>query len=136
MDKNLIFGERYTNIDLMNMFHCKNSGGIRYSKETKTLILITNGTQKVYKDTICNGEILYVGEGLRGDQDIVRGNKLLYKARVSDEDVQDILFFESDCGVYTFYGHAYVNRPPYQEYQNDINGQSRKVWIFPLKIVR
>lgn len=134
MNKKLIYGESYSNSDLMNIFHCKNSGGIRYSKGIDVLLLITNSAQEVYDDRMKDGEILYVGEGLRGDQDIVKGNKILYKSYYQHSGTT-MLFFEKCNDLYTFLGEVCVSRNPYQEMQKDIDGNLRKVWIFPLKII-
>ena len=47
----------------------------------------------------------------------------------------DVFLFEVfEAGNYIFQGQVTLSEDPYQEDQPDINGNLRKVWIFPLKI--
>lgn len=74
----------------------------------------------------------YTGMGLKGDQSLeFMQNKTLAQ---SDENGVDIHFFEVfDEKVYTYQGQVELSSSPFQEQQDDEDGNSRSVWVFPLK---
>lgn len=134
MPINIENGKSLTATELMYVFKCSSYGGMRRSKKTNSLVLISYKYNKVYKDRIENNEILFTGMGLKGDQDInFRQNKTL--ANSNSNNVQVYLFEVSEPNKYIFKGQVKLNRAPFREKQFDKNGKLRNVWIFPLKYI-
>jgi 5-methylcytosine-specific restriction protein A len=72
--------------------------------------------------------------GLKGDQRLeFSQNKTL--AESATNGVELFLFEVFEKGKYMLRGEVTLAGDPYQEKQTDINGNIRKVWIFPLKLV-
>ena len=130
-------GQAFSNNEIMAIFKCKNSGGIRYSTTTKTIVLIANHNYPLYHDRSTNVEdiFLYTGEGQEGDQNMTRGNKRL---RDSKKDRITVHLFEHFPNVsgYIYGGPVELDGEPYQEVQPDMTGNPRKVYIFPLRFIK
>ena len=128
-----VIGESVSNRVIMDTFKCKSIGGIRYSTATNTIVLIANHTFKPYVNCCAHDESIffYAGEGQQGDQEMTRGNK-----RLRDSQGISVYLFEhfSDSRGYIYSGSVKVGEP-YQETQSNENGESRRVWIFPLKFI-
>lgn len=130
---NLNYGENLTNEQMYQLFKCSNAGGMRRSKETNTLVLISDHTKTFYNDRWEEDELLYTGMGLSGNQSLdYMQNKTLFNSNENRVDVH--LFEVNKPTVYTYIGKVILSRKPFQEEQVDINGNRRKVWIFPLKL--
>jgi 5-methylcytosine-specific restriction protein A len=131
--KALEVGKSYSNQELQDIFQCGNTGGMRYSKKTNTLVIISNDFEGFYKNR-WDGDILYyVGMGKKGDQDIdLSQNKRLKNCK--DSGTTLYLFEVLKKGSYTYLGIPELVSEPYQEKQIDIEGHERNVWIFPLRV--
>ncbi len=130
--KNLKIGNNYSNDDICNIFLCSPQGGMRRSQKTNTLVLVANHVKSIFDDRWDNGVMYYTGMGLKGEQSLdFMQNKTLAQ---SNENNVDVHFFEVFTErVYTYQGQAVLNDKPFQEQQDDDEGNSRNVWIFPLK---
>lgn len=108
-------------------------GGMRRSLKTNTLVLITNPSG-LYNDRWENELFLYTGAGLKGNQELNSGNnKVLYK---SNEKHIDIFLFEKVTkNQYKYIGKMVLAGQPFREIQKDIEGESRDVWMFPLRMI-
>jgi 5-methylcytosine-specific restriction protein A len=128
-------GESVSNRVIMDTFQCKSIGGIRYSTATNTIVLIANHTIKPYVNRYDSNEnvFLYTGEGQIGDQEMAHGNKRLNSARFEGTPVYLFEHFDDSRG-YVYSGSVLVGEP-YQETQSNEKGESRRVWIFPLKFI-
>lgn len=127
-------GDILSNRELMNIFKCSNSGGMRRSHRTNSLIIISDHIKSIYEDRWINGVFHYTGMGLEGDQSIdFAQNKTL--AQSETNGVQVYLFEVFKPKEYTYMGQVKLAGQPYQEHQYDINGNKRKVWVFPLTYV-
>ncbi len=125
-------GDIVSNNDLTKEFQVGNMGGMRRSKKTNTLVLISDNTKGLYHDEWVDGVLNYTGMGKIGDQ-VLDGNqnRTLYD---SDTNGVDVYLFEVDePGKYKFSGKVVLAASPFQENQPDDNGDMRKVWMFPLK---
>ncbi|AVX40780.1 hypothetical protein CTH_10016 (plasmid) [Carboxydocella thermautotrophica] len=49
-DPGLKIGDVINNEELMNIFKCGNSGGMRFSKKTNCLVIISDHTKGLYED--------------------------------------------------------------------------------------
>ena len=128
----LTVGDSIKNKQLMDIFKCSPQGGMRRSHKTNTLILISDHTKSIYEDRWIDKNFHYTGMGLRGDQSIdASQNKTLAESHTNNVDL--FLFEVFQEGNYLFQGQIELAGPPYQEQQPDIEGNLRKVWIFPLK---
>lgn len=127
-------GDHIDNSQLCSIFGCSPQGGMRRSKKTNTLVLVSNHVKSVYEDRWLSDVFHYTGMGMTGDQSLNFGqNRTLAE---SDDNGVTIHLFE----VFTKQQYVYVGRmrlaaKPYQEQQLDSEGNERQVWMFPLKIV-
>ena len=120
------------NHQLCEIFKCAPQGGMRRSHRTNTLVLISDRT-KLYKDIKKNGIYYYTGMGQVGDQELKSQNKTLAESKTNGVAVH---FFEVlKPRQYTYRGEVELAGKPYIDRQEDVNGNMRKVWIFPLKNV-
>jgi len=125
-------GDIITNEELHNIFKCGNMGGMRYSKTTNTLVLISDMTKGFYQDGWKDGVLLYTGMGKHGDQ-VLKGNAniKLYESNTNGIDVY--LFEVMQKTQYTYRGQICLADTPYQTNQPDEDGKVRRVWIFPIR---
>ena len=127
-------GDIVSNAVMTEAFKIGNMGGMRRSKTTGTLVLISDNTKGLYNDKWNNGILHYTGMGLLGDQVLV-GNQNKTLAESNTNGVEVHLFEVDEPGKYTYMGVVELADEPYQETQPDNNGNLRKVWMFPLKKV-
>jgi 5-methylcytosine-specific restriction protein A len=66
-------GQELSNEDIIGIFKCGNSGGMRRSIKTNTLVIISDHTKPYYTDTWENNIFHYTGMGLTGDQQLTFG---------------------------------------------------------------
>ena len=128
----LKIGNIYSNADIVETFRCGNMGGMRKSKTTNTLVIVSDHTKGLYDD-MWHGNILhYTGMGKIGDQ-VLKGNQniTLYESDYNGIDVH--LFEVLDPTEYTYRGQVKLVAEPYQMTQKDDNGYDRLVWMFPIK---
>jgi len=129
---NLTIGNHYNNEDICNAFMCAPQGGMRRSHKTNTLVLVANHTKSLYEDEWKLDTMNYTGMGSKGDQSLeFAQNKTLSE---SNENGINVHFFEVFADkVYTYQGRVVLSDKPFQEQQDDEDGNPRDVWIFPLK---
>ena len=131
----LEIGREYSNVDIMLLFKCSGQGGMRRSKETRTLVLVKDKAS-IYEDTWQNGICYYTGMGQEGDQHFYeRQNKTLFNLPFID--VEAYLFESYKIGnknTYKFCGKVVLAEKPYYDRQADICHHDRQVCIFPLRI--
>ena len=132
--RDLVIGDVYLNQEIAEIFLCSTQGGMRRSLRTNSLVLISDHT-KVYHDRWNNGVLHYTGMGLTGDQDFFyMQNKTLYESNMNG--VQVYLFEVLQAKEYTYCGRVELADQPYESRQPDMNGQVRKVCMFPLKVMK
>ena len=125
-------GDIISNTEIIEAFKVGNMGGMRRSKTTGTLVLISDNTKGLYSDKWNDGVLHYTGMGKIGDQAIDKTqNRTLAESKSNGVEVH--LFEVDSPGKYTYSGVVELAGKPYQETQPDDNGNSRKVWMFPLK---
>ena len=130
---NLKQGALLNNLDLYNIFKCGNSGGMRKSNSTNSLLIISDHTKSIYDDRWEDNILYYTGMGQVGDQSLeFMQNKTLNES--NKNGVKIYLFEVFNPGEYTFRGEVHLIDKPFQEEQTDKEEKLRKVWIFPLKI--
>ena len=132
--KDLKIGSNYSNNDICNAFLCSPQGGMRRSHKTNTLVLVANHVKSIFDDRWDGDIMYYTGMGLRDDQSLnFMQNKTLYVRGSGRTTGVDVHFFEVfDEAVYTYQGQVELVDDPIQEIQDDVDGNSRKVWLFPL----
>ncbi len=130
--EDLKIGGYYSNDDICNAFLCAPQGGMRRSHKTNTLVLVANHTKSLYEDEWKLDTMNYTGMGSKGNQSLdFAQNKTLSE---SNENGINVHFFEVFTDkVYTYQGQVTLIDKPFQEVQDDEDGNSRSVWIFPLK---
>lgn len=127
-------GQIISNDDLCRIFLCSPQGGMRRSHKTNSLVLVSNHVKSIYDDK-WRGDILhYTGMGGSGDQKInFMQNKTLKESVGTDIEIHLFEVFEEKH--YFYQGRVKLKSDPYQESQIDENGETRKVWMFPLEII-
>ncbi|NMA04739.1 MAG: HNH endonuclease [Acholeplasmataceae bacterium] len=109
-------------------------GGMRRSKTTNTLVIISDHTKGLYEDKWFGDTLHYTGMGKKGDQDInVSQNRTLNESNTNGVDV--FLFEVFEGNKYIYRGQVKLCENPYQEKQKDEDGILRNVWIFPVKVL-
>jgi len=140
--KNLTVGNILTNRELMDLFKVSNSGGMRRSHRTSSLVLVHNTTSSttdsIYHDEwkVVNGKRIlhYTGMGQVGDQDInFSQNKTLSESNINKVNIY--LFSNDAPNSYKYEGKVKLSSSPYSAQQKDKNGELRKVYIFPLELI-
>ena len=69
-DPKLKIGDVLKNHELVEIFKCGMMGGMRRSKKTNTLVIVSDYTKNLYHDKWIGGVLHYTGMGQLGDQDI------------------------------------------------------------------
>ncbi|APC78881.1 TPA: HNH endonuclease [Clostridium botulinum] len=130
-DPGLELGDIITNDSMRKIFVCGNMGGMRRSKSTNTLIIISDHTKGLYEDKWVGDVLYYTGMGKREDQDINSSqNRTLNESNNNGVDV--FLFEVFKANNYIYRGQVKLLEKPYQEKQKDEDGILRNVWIFPV----
>lgn len=134
-DPGLKIGEVITNDRLIDIFKCGNMGGMRRSKKTNTLVIISDHTKGLYEDKWVGDVLYYTGMGKNGDQSLTFAqNRTLAESNENGVDVHLFEVFKEK--EYVYMGQVKLVGKPYQEVQKGEDGIPRKVWIFPLKVVQ
>jgi len=132
-DPGLREGQVITNDDLQGIFKCSGQGGMRRSRRTNSLVLVSKGSAGTYYDRWEGQVFHYTGMGLLGDQDLSYAqNRTL--AESDTNGVAVFLFENPSPDQYVFVGPARLGGSPYSERQPDVDDNDRLVWVFPLKV--
>lgn len=133
-DPGLSIGQVVENADVVEIFKCGNSGGMRRSKKTNTLVLISDYTKGIYHDKWIGGVLHYTGMGKKGDQDVQWAqNQTLADFGRNGVDVH--LFEVIDPKEYIYCGRIELVSAPYTDTQPDEDGMDREVYVFPIRPV-
>lgn len=102
-DPGLEINQAVKNSDIVRIFKCGNMGGMRRSKATNTLVIVSDYTKGIYHDKWIGGVLHYTGMGKTGDQDIHWAqNATLAACGQSDVDIH--LFEVINSGEYIYCG--------------------------------
>ncbi len=125
-------GTLLDNTELSDTFKCGTQGGMRRSKATNTLAIISDHF-KLYDDR-WDGKILhYTGMGRIGDQSLdFMQNKTLNESKTNGVEVHLLEVFIPK--VYTYMGKVNLIDRPYQDKQLDDENNMRNVWVFPVEL--
>ena len=125
-------GHVYKRNHLIDAFKGSFMRGMNKCNRTNTLVLISKHTSnRIYGDKLFdNNQIIYTGEGQRGDQTYTGANKDLLLSEETDLPVYLFVVFKNQ--EYTYYGQVHLNGEPYFEDELDVDGNNRKVIRFPL----
>lgn len=125
-------GQVVTHDALTQAFKCGNMGGMRRSKATNSLVIISDHTKGLYEDKWYRDVLHYTGMGKSGDQSLsFMQNKTLAECNYNSVDVH--LFEVLAASQYIYRGKVTLASSPYQEVQSGEDGLPRKVWMFPLQ---
>lgn len=136
IEKELTVGQEYSNDEIVKIFKCGNMGGMRKSNTKNALVLISfhDKTDRLYEDYWRDGVLYYTGTGQIGDQDLENPpNKTLAESQRNGITVYLFEMFNEQ--KYRYRGIVELDGEPFQEEEKDANGNKRKVWKFPLKLV-
>ena len=105
--------------------------GMNKCNKTNCLVLTSDHRPgRIYEDTFRDDLTIYTGEGLIGDQELIRNNKILAESNQNHLPVYLFVRFDED---FTFYGLVRLVGDPYTVIEDDTKGNPRKVFKFPLK---
>ena len=108
--------------------------GMNKCNKTNCLVLTSDqNVGRIYGDTFKDDYVIYTGEGLEGDQKLIRNNKTLAKSNENHLPVHLFVRLIDDNGLYTYYGLVRLAGEIYTEIENDKQNKPRKVLKFPLK---
>lgn len=113
-DLGLKIGQILKNADIVDTFKCGNMGGMRRSKTTNTLVIVSDFTKGIYYDKWIGGVLHYTGMGKNGDQDI-NGVQNAILAGCGRNGVDIHLFEVMDAGEYVYCGRIELVDKPYTE---------------------
>lgn len=133
-DPDLEIGQILKNSEIVEIFKCGNMGGMRRSKTTNTLVIVSDYTKGIYHDKWIGGVLHYTGMGKSGDQDIHWAQNATLAA-CSRNGVDVHLFEVMDAGEYVYCGRIELVDKPYVDIQPGEDGNDRKVWMFPIRPV-
>lgn len=133
-DPKLEIGQVLKNADIVETFKCGNMGGMRRSRTTNTLVIVSDYTKGIYHDKWIGGILHYTGMGKNGDQDINWAQNVTL-AECGHNGVDVHLFEVIDAGEYIYCGRIELVSSPYTEIQPGEDGSDRKVWMFPIRPV-
>lgn len=103
----LKIGQILKNSEIVEIFKCGNMGGMRRSKTTNTLVIVSDYTKGIYHDKWIGGVLHYTGMGKSGDQDIHWAqNATLAACGRNGVDVH--LFEVMDDGEYVASDHIFI----------------------------
>ena len=80
-DPGLKIGQILKNADVVDTFKCGNMGGMRRSRTTNTLVIVSDYTKGIYHDKWIGGVFHYTGMGKNGTR-ILIGHKMQHLQRV------------------------------------------------------
>jgi len=126
-------GDILTNQELMDAFRVNNIRGIRVSKATNSIVIVSSVSNSLYRDRWQDGVFSYTGEGRSGDQSMKGGNGAIADSVSSRASL--ILFFKRKPNTYEFQGEVRLSSAPVSEQQPDEAGLIRRVWVFPLSAI-
>lgn len=130
----LEIGQILKNSDIVDIFKCGNMGGMRRSKSTNTLVIVSDYTKGLYHDKWIGGVLHYTGMGKSGNQDINWAQNATLAA--CDSNGVDVHLFEViDAGEYVYCGRVELVDKPYADVQPGEDGNDRRVWMFPIRPV-
>ena len=132
-DRLIMPGDVMTNRELMDALHVSNMGGIRVSRATRSVVIVSSADNTLYKDRWQDGVFNYTGKGQYGDQEMTGGNAAIADSRQSGDHL--VLFFKRKANQYEFQGEVRLAEDPKSEQQADENGMMRRVWVFPLTAI-
>ena len=134
---NINVGDTVNNAIIVEQFRCSTQSGMRRSKATNTLVLVSKhvvSKSKIYDDKTIGDVYHYTGQGTQGDQSLSYAqNKTLAESSTNGVGLHFFEVFKD--GEYIYMGKVVLVDAPYQDMQDDIDGNARKVWVFPLKLV-
>lgn len=126
-------GATLNNEQLIAWFRCSPQGGMRRSKETNTLVIVSNHVSSVYDDRWIGDVLHYTGMGQKGHQSLsFAQNKTLNESGSNGVGVH--LFEVFTPQVYTYIGEVELSGIAYSEPQLDALENSRLVWVFPVRL--
>lgn len=134
MNVPLEIGSIVDNRAITEIFRCAPQGGMRRSHATNSLVLVSNHVEKTYDDRQEGEVYLYTGMGMSGDQSLeFAQNKTLSESKFNKVG---IYFFEVfKAGDYIYRGKVELAEDPHTSTQVGEDGNSRLVWVFPLKLL-
>lgn len=124
-------GDVVNNEQLCRFFECAPYGGMRRSLKKNALVIVSDHTKATYEDRWEGPVMHYTGMGLRGDQKLdAKQNRTLNE---SDSNGVSVHLFEVfKATQYVYQGQVRLAASPYFEDQPDIDGNDRKVVVFPV----
>ena len=124
-------GDLLDNRTICDVFGVANMGGIRVNNSRNLIVLISNNTDPTYRNDWNDNVLHFAGMGSIGPQKLDRQNRTLANSKRNSMTVHLFEVFERSKYVYA--GEVELADEPYKSSQHDATGDSRFVWMFPLR---
>ncbi len=142
----LAVGQIITENELLKIFECQNTFGIRMSKKNNLFVLMsgTGDKKKSYDDVWDKDVLYYIGMDNNKDDN---GNQTLKKGKGNNnrqlKDVWDekdenkrrslFLFVKKETNKCIYKGPVKPIKKPYQDWRD--SSRTSKVWVFPVQLM-
>ena len=127
-------GQILTGDDLQGVFTCGDRGGMRWSQETQTLVVLSDQFDAIAPDR-WDGAVLHCAAmDLPGDQDL--DDALIGPLTGSGSNAGAAIYLFEKLGPdqYLFDGAVALAGPPYQGTRMDNDGRPHDAWMLPLRL--
>ncbi|MDT7831786.1 HNH endonuclease [Flavobacteriaceae bacterium S356] len=127
-------GDILSNDDIVEQFGCGNTGGMRRSHKTNTLVIVSDHTKGLYDDVWHDNVMHYTGMGPKGNQSkYYKQNRTLLEQKSNGISVH--LFEVYKQNNYVYQGEVILSGEPYQKRQLDKENKPRLAWMFPVTLL-
>lgn len=127
-------GTILNNKEITEIFHCQYEGGIRKSKKLNLLVLIDDPKTDLYQNRWEEDLLYFTAIGRKGNQSLEKPWQNRDLTHYKEENMKLYLFEKQKPSHYAYKGEAKVIDEPFQEKQKDIEGDTRTVYVFPVKL--
>jgi hypothetical protein len=132
MSSNMLsVGTALDNRTISDLFSVASMGGIRVNNARNLIVLISNNTDRTYRNERKDDVLYFAGMGSIGPQRLDRQNRTLANSKRNGMTVHLFEVFEKSRYVYA--GEVELADEPYMSDQPDAGGDGRFVWMFPLR---
>ena len=130
----LVYGQVYTNDEIVEAFGCSSEGGMRRAYKTNTLVIFALHHKSLYTDGWNNDIMHYTGMGRYGNQKVdFAQNKTLAESNTNGVTVH--LFEGFKDKEYIYDGIVKLAGDYYTDKELDADSDMRDVIKFPIKLI-
>jgi 5-methylcytosine-specific restriction enzyme A len=133
-DPGLAPGQILTGDDLQRVFTCDDRGGMRWSQETRTLVVLSDQFEAIAPDRWDGAVLHFAAVDLPGERELDGASMGALTGSDGDAGAAVYLLEKLGPDQYLFDGAVQLAGPPCRETRVDYDGRPHDVWILPLKL--